>query len=168
MLLSNSLCLLSLVTNLTHFDLRRKYPVPMNIYNQSVGRLLPHRICQILEELGYETWMNPRQGNGVDIKAWFNGSLILVIEVLNWSIGSHLSDRRFRSMIDNFSEYNCAKVLIYTVLEKDKVEKFESNEIITLEIGYQFLPKQFYYFFKQKGQSTKRESISLIVVCPFC
>jgi len=139
------------------------YPIMMHIYNQSVGKLLPHRISQILKELGYredsgyKIWINPRQGNGVDFKILFNGSLIIVGEVLNWSIGSQLSDKRYRSIMDNFSKYSCHKVLIHTVLEKDKVERFERNGIITIEIGYQILPRYFYNFFKQKGQIVKRK-----------
>ncbi|MEM4733092.1 MAG: hypothetical protein QXD70_01010, partial [Candidatus Bathyarchaeia archaeon] len=78
-------------------------------------------------------------------------------EVLNWSIGSRLSEKRYENIVNNLSEYNCSKVLIYTTLEEDYVEKFRSKGIITLEIGYQLLPKVFYNFFKEKGQVTKRK-----------
>ncbi|MEM4733093.1 MAG: hypothetical protein QXD70_01015, partial [Candidatus Bathyarchaeia archaeon] len=57
---------------------KKQYPVKMNAYNQRVGKLLTHRICQIFKKLGYKTWMNPLQGNGVDIKVWRNGYLLLV------------------------------------------------------------------------------------------
>jgi len=134
----------------------KKYPVKKSVYIQSVGRLLPHRIGQILKELGYETWINPRQGNDLDLKVWYRGTLIFVAEVINWSIGSNLSDERFRSMINNLSNYSCDKVLIYTVLKGNKVHEFKKNGIKTLEIGYQLLPRYFYNFFKKKRQITKR------------
>jgi len=134
-----------------------KYPIEKTRYLQSVGKLLPHRICQILNELGYKTWMNPRQGNGIDVKVWHNNILILVIEVLNWSIGSMLSKRRASNIISNLNQYTCAKAVIHTVLGKNDIQKFEDEGIITLEIGYQLLPEYFYRFFSRKGQTIKRK-----------
>ncbi len=142
---------------------RRRFPVDKQVYLQSVGRLLPHRICQIMKELGfnesagYMVWINPKQGNGVDLKVWCKDSLIIVGEILNWSIGSKLSDKRFRSIVGNLSKYECVKVLIYTVLDEEKVEKFKRYGIHTLEIGFQLLPKSFYNFFKDKGEVKKRK-----------
>jgi len=134
-----------------------KYPIEKTRYLQSVGKLLSHRICQILNELGYKTWMNPRQGNGIDVKVWHNNTLILVIEVLNWSIGSMLSKRRARNIISNLNQYTCAKAVIHTVLKKNDAHRFEDEGIITLEIGYQLLPEYFYRFFGRKGQTIKRK-----------
>jgi len=134
-----------------------KYPIEKTRYLQSVGKLLPHRICQILNEMGYKTWMNPRQNNGVDIEVWHNNTLILVIEVLNWSIGSMLSKRRASNIISNLNQYTCAKAVIHTVLGKNDIQKFEDEGIITLKIGYQLLPKYFYRFFSRKGQTRKRK-----------
>lgn len=142
--------------------MRERFPVKKTTYLQSVGRLLPHRVGQILKELGYETWINSGQGNDLDLKVWYRGTLVLVAEVINWSIGSNLSEDRFRSMIKNLSNYSCDKVLIYTVLEKNKVHEFRRNGIKTLEIGYQLLPRCFYNFFKQKGQIKKRRMDSHI------
>ncbi|MHA1686124.1 MAG: hypothetical protein ACTSYD_06895 [Candidatus Heimdallarchaeaceae archaeon] len=136
--------------------LRQEYPVKPSSYRKSVGRLLPHRICQILKELGYETWMNPNQGNGVDIKVWHNGRLVLVAEVLNWSVGSYLSEKRSRNIKNNLNQYNCPKVLIHTTLSNHEVEKFTDTNIIIFEIGYQLLPKYFYNFFREKNQIQQR------------
>jgi len=137
--------------------LRQKYPVKEDKYRKSVGRLLPHRICQILKELGYETWMNPNQGNGVDIKVWHNGRLVLVAEVLNWSVGSYLSEKRSRNIKNNLNQYNCPKVLIHTTLSNHEVQKFADTDIIVFKIGYQLLPKYFYNFFRERNQIQQRK-----------
>jgi len=136
---------------------RDRYPIHKTRYLQSVGKLLPHRICQILKEMGYKTWMNPRQGNGIDIKVWRNNILVLVIEVLNWSIKSKLSEKRFKNIVGNLNQFNCPKALIHTVLERNDIKKFEDEGIITLKIGYQLLPRYFYEFFSKKGQTRMRK-----------
>lgn len=135
---------------------KSKYPVPKTKYLQSIGKLLPHRICQILKELGYKTWMNPNQGNGVDIKVWHNRRLVLVAEVLNWSVGSYLSEKRSRNIKNNLNQYSCPKVLIHTTLSNHEVEKFADIDIIVFKIGYQLLPKYFYNFFREKNQVQQR------------
>jgi len=140
-----------------------KYPVLKNIYYQKVGKLLPHRIGQILKELGYNEknhyriWINPKQGNDVDIKMWHKGSLILVGEILNWSIKSQLSEKRFKSMTNNLSQFSCQKVVIHTLLPEEKVKIFQEKGIKTLEIGFQTLPKHFYNHFAIKGQTFGRK-----------
>lgn len=140
----------------------RKYPV--SNYRQKTGRLLPHRIGQILKELGctqrfgVRIWVNPKQGNDLDFKVWLDDALVLVGEVLNWSIGSNMSVHRCNNIISNLLSYNCHKILIYTVpLERKYWLKIRMNGIDTVRIGYQLLPKPFYGFFKFKNKSTRRK-----------
>ena len=131
---------------------------------QKVGRLLPHRISQIMKELGYtqqsgyRIWINPNQGNDLDIKVWKYNKLVLVGEILNWSIVSILSKKRCNNIISNLSIYNCHKVLIHTnPLNMSHWLKIHANGIDTLKVGYQILPKRFYDFFKSKKQITNRK-----------
>ena len=135
---------------------RNKYPVPKTKYLQSVGRLLPHRICQILKELNYEAEMSTKQSNGTDLKVWYDGKLVLVAEVLNWSVGSYLSEKRSKNIKDNLNQYSCPKVLIHTTLSNHEVQKFADTDIIVFKIGYQLLPKYFYNFFREKNQVQQR------------
>ena len=146
---------------------RKRYPVEKSRYYQCVGRLLPHRIGQIIEELlkemGYRkgqdfaVWINPKQGNDVDLKVWFHGQLIIVAEILNWSIKSKLSEKRKENIVNNLLSYNCEGLLICTVLENLNFEEFEKREISVLRIGYQLLPKDFYMFFSKKSQTELRK-----------
>jgi hypothetical protein len=138
----------------------RRYPVKRTVYIQSIGRLLPHRISQIFEELGFETWINPKQGNDMDLKVFLGQKLIIVAEILNWSIGSKLSQKRKNCIIKNLSKYHCEKLLIYTILDKDSLEYFTNNGISLIEIGYQILPKTFYQFFSEINRTEFRKADS--------
>jgi hypothetical protein len=128
-------------------DFERRYPIKRTRYTQSVGKLLPHRISQIFQELGFKTWINSGQGNDIDIKVFIGDKLIIVAEILNWSVGSMLSEKRKNSIIDNLSKYDCIKLLIYTVLDDNSLKDFRRNGISLIEIGYQLLPKKFFDFF---------------------
>lgn len=125
---------------------------------QTVGRLLPRRISQMLQEMGFRVWINPSQGNNIDLKVWSNNTtLIIVGEILNWSIGSRLAEKRLNKMISNLNNYDCRKLLVYTTLDKASISKFIQNGIDVLEIGYQLLPKSYYDFFSVKRQVERRE-----------
>jgi hypothetical protein len=138
----------------------RRYPVKRTVYLQSVGKLLPHRISQIFKELGFETWINPKQGNDIDLKVLLGQKPIIVAEILNWSIGSKLSQKRKNCIIKNLSKYHCEKLLIYTILDKDSLEDFTNNGISLIEIGYQILPKTFYQFFSEINRTEFRKADS--------
>lgn len=147
-----------------------KYPIEdKREYLQSIGRLLPHRIGQILKELnftkddGYRIWMNPKQGNDVDLKVWHNNALILVGEILNWCVKSWLSKKRKSWIIKNLSKYNCWRVLIYTTFSNEYLlEDLSVNGISLLKIGFQLLPKSFHDFFVRKNQVENRKKDSRV------
>jgi len=150
-------CMYERVFFVVHY---RRYPVERTIYVQTTGRLLPRRISQLLQELGYKVWINPKQGNDVDLKTWYENELILVSEILNWSIGSKISKKRLRKMISNMKKYNCKKLLIYTILDEESLSKFRENGIDTIQIGYQLLPKCYHNFFDSKDQIERRKTDS--------
>jgi hypothetical protein len=147
-----------------------KYPIKnKREYLQSVGRLSPHRIGQILKELnliedyGYRVWINPNQGNDVDLKVWYNNSLILVGEILNWSAKSWLSKKRKSWIIKNLLEYDCLRILIYTTFSNENLlEDLSLNGFSLLKIGYQLLPKSYYDFFAGKNEVENRERDSQV------
>ncbi len=134
-----------------------RYPTEgMPEYLQKTGRLLPHRIGQILEQLGFKTWINPKQNNGVDIKVWDNEQLVLVGEILNWSPYTRLSENRVQHITDNLLDAaydNCERVLIYTAMENEyALEDLEMMGITTLRIGNQILPRLFYNHYLARNQ----------------
>ena len=133
----------------------------MHEYAQSTGALLTNRIRQILEKLGFETWIVKGQNNGIDMKVWYNGNLVMTCEILNWSPYTRLSKRRKRRIISNLTnpEYGiCRRVLIYTAMKDETVlNDLWLNGITTIRIGSQILPKIFYDFYAHKNQVVGRQ-----------
>src|SRR4030042_4620751 len=99
----------------------RRFPIERSRYYQSVGRLLPHRIGQIFQELGFETKICLGQSNGVDLVVFKADELVLVAEIVNWSLPSEMAYKRKSEIISNLSEYSCKRVLIYTAFENENI-----------------------------------------------
>lgn len=141
-----------------------KYPIERSRYFQSVGRLLVHRIGQILKELGctnengYWIGVIMDQRNGVDLRLWHYGVLVLAAEIANWSIRSKIAERRKRSIIHNLTECNCSRVFIHTPFENEHLlEDLEQHGIATLNIGFQLQPKHFYDHFRRRNAVEARK-----------
>jgi hypothetical protein len=135
-----------------------RYPVKSFTYFQSIGRLLEHRLGQIFQELGYQTTISKGQSNGVDLKVYNQRELLLVAEVLNFSVYSELSDKRKNSIVTNLSEYNCRKLLIYSCMANENIiNDLGLYEISSLKIGYQLQPKHFYDYFAARNKTKLRE-----------
>ena len=94
---------------------RPRFPCKQEEYTKTVGKLLPTILGEIFTELGFQAKVNPQQANGVDLEVFLGDHLVLVAEILNWSIASRLTDKRKDNIIRNLNEFNCNKVLIYTV-----------------------------------------------------
>lgn len=133
-----------------------RFPCEQLEYTKTVGKLLPQILGEIFTELGFKVKVNHQQANGVDIEVFLGHNRILVAEVLNWSIASRLTDKRKNSIIENLNEFNCNKMLIYTV-PLSNLEGLEESGIYLLEIGYQILPEAYYKFFLTKHQVEKRQ-----------
>jgi len=133
-----------------------RFPCEESEYKKIVGRLLPNILGKTFTELGFEVTVNHQQANGVDLEIYQEDYLVLVAEVVNWSIGSRLTHKRKNSYIKNLSEYDCNRVFIYTV-PLSNLDGFKENGIGLLEIGYQILPEAFYNFFLAKEQVERRK-----------
>jgi len=135
-----------------------RYPIEEERYDQSVGRLLPHRIGQILQELGFETWICKGQSNGIDLIVFNENGLVFVAEIINFSVKSELSRKRLNSMISNLSEYSCRRVLIFSTCKNENIlADLPAYDISLLKIGYQLQPKFFYNHYAKKNQVVLRE-----------
>jgi hypothetical protein len=138
-----------------------RYPVEMHKYAQSTGALLAHRIGRIFSNIGFASWVVKGQNNGIDIKVYRNGTLIIVCEVLNWSPYTRLSNRRKRRIIRNLTqqEYaNASKLLIYTTMkDENQLNDLWQYGILKLKIGNQVLPRYFYNFYSAKKQTESRK-----------
>jgi hypothetical protein len=138
-----------------------RYPIERSRYFRSVGRLLPHRLGQIFQELGYQTWICPGQSNGVDLIVFNEHDLILVAEVLNFSIRTYLSNERKKSIISNLSEYNDRRLLIYSCLANENIlDDFGLYGISLCKIGFQIQPKWFYDYFAERKKIILRRADS--------
>jgi hypothetical protein len=126
---------------------------------QKTGRLLAHRIGQILKAQGYKTWIAKDQRRGIDLKVSHNGNLILVAEILNWSPYTYFSVKRKNRIIRNLMSYeNCDRVLIYTTMrDETPLEDFHALDISIVKLDCQILPKHFYKFYEEKKQVTGRK-----------
>ena len=134
-----------------------RYPLAKSKYLESVGALLPHRIGQILQNLGYNAQIESVHTNGVDLKVSDNEDLFLVAEILNWSPYTELNYKRKWCIQRNLCKYNCNKVLIYTSMKNAKILKSLLDEdILLLCLDNQILPKVFYEFYQQRNQVKNR------------
>jgi len=134
-----------------------RWPLKKEVYTHLTGALLPRIIGEVFSELGFKAWINPSQGNGVDLEIYLDERTVFVVEVLNWSKGSRLTSSRLNNIIKNLNEHPCEKILIYTVLNPEDKEKLPSSDINIVEIGYQILPYDFYTWFEKKGEIEGRK-----------
>jgi hypothetical protein len=137
---------------------KKRYPIEEKRYQKSVGALLPHRIGQIFEELGFNSWITNVQTNGVDlIIRDLEGHIILVAEIQNWSSHSGMARSKIEKKTSNLLEYDCDKLLIYTVFKNEDILVDLCNQgIHTLKIDFQLLPRSFYEYFASKNQVEHR------------
>jgi hypothetical protein len=136
----------------------RRFPIERHAYNKKTGSLLQHRISQILRDLGFKTEIRKVEANGADLRVYNDeGNLIVVGEILNWSLRSYLNIDRKTEIINNLSEHSCRRILIYALMGNEHIlEDLRLHEISTIRIGYQILPEYFYDFYAQKNQTKSR------------
>ena len=79
----------------------RRFPCKQMVYTKYVGKLLPNILEEVFNELGFRVKVNHQQANGVDLEVFLENNLILVAEVLNWSIGSRLTNKRKNNYISS-------------------------------------------------------------------
>lgn len=139
-------------------DSDRRYPDAQEKYCQIVGRLLPTIVGIVLSDLGFRVWINKDQSNGVDLKVFDKGNnLVLVAEILNWSLFSRMSEKRKNWIVCNLSEFSCNRVLIYSTLQNEQIlDDLCLYHISLLKIGYQVLPKSYYEHYVKKDQAICR------------
>jgi hypothetical protein len=89
--------------------------------------------------------------------------LVLVAEVVNWSIGSRLTNKRKNNYIRNLTRYSCNRLFIYTT-PLSNLSGFKENGIDLLEIGYQILPESYYNYFIELDRIERRKILSDVVM----
>ena len=133
----------------------RRFPCEELKYAKTVGELLLSILKELFEELGFRAETFPLERNGADMQVYLGDNLVLVAEVLNWSIGSRLTDRRKENIIRNLDQHSCNKLLIHTI-PLSNTNGVEEGGIDLLKIGFQILPVTYYIFFFAKKQVMKR------------
>ena len=132
-----------------------RFPCEQTEYIKTVGKLLLTILCGIFTELGFEVKPRSLEANGVDMEVLLASRLALVIEVLNWSIGSRLTDNRKDNIIRNLCAFDCNRLLVHTI-PLSNLHGLEENEIDIIQLGYQVLPETYYDFFLTKEQVERR------------
>lgn len=138
------------------------FPCKKEEYCKIVGDILPHLLARIFRELGFRPLLNARQTNGVDIEAYRDDSLVLVGEILNWSISSRLSNKRKDKIVENLCMHSdsCKRVLFHSVPMSNIDDVFSENNIDLICIGFQILPQDFFNFFLEKDQVIRRRPLN--------
>jgi len=142
--------------NVSYYSRRHRFPCEQREYMKTVGWLLPNILGELFAELGFKAKVNLQQTNGVDLEVFFGNNLILVAEILNWSISSRLYNRRRGCIIRNLNEFDCKRLLIHTV-PLSNLNGVRESGIDILEIGYQILPRTFYDFYLARNQIIRRK-----------
>ena len=143
----------------------RTYPCVFKTYRKCVGKLLPNIIGSIFRELGFKAVVNHQQRNGVDVEVFDWDRRIMVLEILNWNIGSRLYLNRKNSIISNLMSHpNCIKALVHTQrLPSSYIKELNKNGIFSIFIGYQVVYPICYNFFKSKATASARRPYSAVV-----
>jgi len=138
------------------------FPCKKEEYCKIVGDILPRLLARIFCELGFRPLLNARQTNGVDIEAYRDDSLVLVGEILNWSISSRLSNKRKDKIVENLCMYSdsCKRVLFHSVPMSNIDDVFSENNIDLVCFGFQILPQDFFNFFLEKDQVIRRKQLN--------
>ena len=126
------------------------YPVERMEYNKVVGRTRVENIALILEHFGFTVVIKEPENHDVDIWVYRDGSLVLVIEVLNWRKRDYLDFERTMAIIRNLtnSKYdNSRKLLVFSFLKniKNRLGFFNGLNIDFLELGFQTQPYYTFY-----------------------
>ena len=134
------------------FSLR--YPTTRREYARIVGKILVDMLARILHDLGFTVHINPLQANGVDMSIFYQGKLIAVLEIMNWGMSNNLDIKRFNSIVNNLSAFNCPKfvVISYRICLGDFEEELEKLGIKTIEIGFHLVPLEYYSWFKARNR----------------
>jgi len=119
-------------------------------YNKVVGKTRVENIASILEHLGFTVVIKEPENHDVDVWVYRDGSLVLVIEVLNWRKRDYLDFPRTMAIIRNLtnSKYdNCRKLLVFSFLQniRNRLNYFDGYDIDFLELGFQTQPYYPFY-----------------------
>lgn len=138
------------------------FPCRKEEYCRIVGELLPTTISKVLFDCGFRPEASPLSANDVDLRVYLADRLVLVAEILNWSISSRLADKRKNKIIKNLIAFsNVARALIHSVPNSNIDDEFAEKGIDTVCIGFQLLPNEFYSFFVEKGHIVKRRPVTM-------
>jgi hypothetical protein len=132
-----------------------RYPVERWEYNKIVGKTRVENIAEILRELGFAVDTYYVENDDVDIWVFRDGTLVLVVEVLNWRKGVYMDYKRLNSILENFGNdlyCNVGKLLVFSFWNNIENQRtyLEGKGIDFLELGFQTQPVDYYTFFKEE------------------
>ena len=147
----------------------KKFPCNPREYAKTVGGLLIRLIGEIFNELGFKAVINESKVDEADIKIYQNGKLVLAGEVLNWGGNSTISRKRRNQIVKNLSKLeNCIRVLFcsshprFSQPYDPRITRLAGcpPNVRIVCFGFQILPKEFYYFFRERNRDDDRETLN--------
>jgi len=129
------------------------YPVKRMDYCKKVGLIRVNNVANILITCGFLVRTATVENGDVDI--WVldgSGSLALVCEVTNWRERCYMSERKARSVRDNFRKYTCDKLLICSFENNYRLRSsFIDPDVDIITFGFQTQP--WYGWFLERGRA---------------
>lgn len=141
-----------------------KYPVAKKRYTFRMGEVRQKMVTRIIRELVSEFSFLPHlyrvpqrnlRANGADVIVYvrFNDAVIAKFEVLNWRTYSELGYDHAKSIYNNLQGCPikgliCSSLLFY---KSDERTKELMKRIPVLQLGYQIMPKRWYYLYKKRN-----------------
>ena len=135
------------------YPIAYRYPVERRLFTNEVGRIGQDVVEKALMQLGFVVSNNHVNGNGVDILFWDEGANEGKLEVFNnYKDHSYIGLKRAYSIRKNLR--GCKRKGLtcgfYNVNENVH-NRGILKKIPTLELGFQVLPKPYYYWFEANG-----------------
>lgn len=139
-----------------------RYPVERTEYCKTVGKTRVDNIAEILENLSFDVITRETEFHNVDVWVFKDGTLVLVIEVLNWGRNVYMDYIRTRRIIRNFSHpyhHNARKLLVFSFWKniENQLNYFDGLDIDFLEIGFQTQPVPYYVFYLNRGLASDKK-----------
>ena len=130
-----------------------RYPVERQIFTNDVGRTGQDIVERVLMQLGFVVSNNHVNGNGVDILFWDKDAIEGRLEVFNnYKDNSYIDlNRAYRTRKNLRGCKRKGLVCGFYNVHQNVHNKGILKNIPTLELGFQVLPKPYYYWYEANG-----------------
>lgn len=124
-------------------------------YNKIVGALRVRNIAASITKLGFTVKSNAVEDSDIDIWVYdTDDNLVLVIEVTNWRRQSYMSEKKAKSVQENFRKYPSNKLFVCSFEENyAKARGYFDNDVSIIHLQYQTQPQSWYEWFLERNRA---------------